>query len=100
MRPSPSVQLVLVIPGAVPQSAWADKKPRPGDRIQDYYGQSWRVGEILQSGRATYTVICEPTSSSLAAVPELASELLGRARKAVSLSKRKRRSRRRRGYIP
>jgi hypothetical protein len=85
------VYLILVIPDALPESRWAREPPRVGGRIEDAFGRGWRVGEVLQSGREIYTVVCEPVPAGLAAVPELASDLLERARRAVALTGRRRR---------
>jgi hypothetical protein len=91
VQPRPDVYLILVIPDARPESRWAQEIPRIGGRIEDARGRDWRVAEVLRSGRETYTVVCEPLSAGLAAVPELASDLLDRARRAVALTARRRR---------
>ena len=85
----PHVYVVLVIPDSLPESRWLPQKPRVGGRIDDTNGRTWRVADVLQSGRQTYTVVCEPSRSGV--VPELASDLLDRARNAIALTKRKRR---------
>jgi hypothetical protein len=77
------VFLILVIPDSLPESRWADEKPRVGSRIADASGRTWRVSEVLQSGRRTFTVRCEYSAEGLGAVPELASDMLERVRKAV-----------------
>jgi hypothetical protein len=56
----PHVYVVLVIPDSLPESRWLFKKPRVGGRIVDVSGRVWRVADVLQSGRQTYTVVCEP----------------------------------------
>lgn len=91
VQPRPDVYLILVIPDARPESRWAQEIPRIGGRIEDARGRDWRVAEVLRSGRETYTVVCEPLPAGLAAVPELASDLLDRARRAVALTARRRR---------
>jgi len=91
VQPRPDVYLILVIPDARPESRWAEELPRIGGRIEDALGRDWRVAEVLRSGRETYTVVCEPLPVGLAAVPELASDLLERARRAVALTARRRR---------
>ena len=87
----PDTFLVLVIPDSLPESRWVYGKPRVGARIEDGLGRSWRIADVLQSGVRTYTVVCEPTARGLGVVPELASELLDRARKAISVTERRRR---------
>jgi hypothetical protein len=85
----PDVYVILVIPDSLPESRWLFEKPRVGGRIDDTNGRVWRVADVLQSGRQTYTVVCEPSRSGV--LPDLASDLLGRARNAISLTKSKRR---------
>ena len=85
----PHVYVVLVIPDSLPESRWLPQKPRVGGRIVDVSGRVWRVADVLQSGRQTYTVVCEPLRSGL--LPDLASDLLDRARNAISLTKSRRR---------
>ena len=85
----PHVYVVLVIPDSLPESRWLFEKPRVGGRIVDVSGRVWRVADVLQSGRQTYTVVCEPLRSGL--LPDLASDLLDRARNAISLTKSRRR---------
>jgi len=85
-----SVLVILVTPDARPQSRWVYARPSVGSFIADPRGRTWRVAEVLQSGRETYTVICEPSRRAIAAVPELVSDLLERAWKAIPSSERKR----------
>jgi hypothetical protein len=87
----PDVYLILVIPDALPESRWVHEVPRIGGRIEDTFGRGWRVAEVLQSGREIYTVVCEPLPAGLAAVPDLAADLLERARRAIALTGRRRR---------
>jgi hypothetical protein len=87
----PDFYLILVIPDSLPESRWAHELPRIGGRIDDAAGRTWRVAEVLQSGRETYTVACEPLPAGLAAVSDLASDLLERTRRAVALTGRRRR---------
>ena len=85
----PHVYVILVIPDSLPESRWVHQKPRVGGRIADASGRTWRVADVLQSGRQTYTVVCEHSRPGV--VPDVASDLLDRARKAISLTKSRRR---------
>lgn len=94
------------------ESRWFDKPPTPGTRLLSYGGHThwsnaWVVDEVLQSGRATYTVFCVARTEYLDRLrhgseskPDLATELLELARRtSETVSERRRRWKNRR-YRP
>jgi hypothetical protein len=89
-----SVLLVLVFPDSS-ELRWVYEPPKLGSEMESSFGQSWRVEEVLQSGVGLYTVHCGPRHPGLTHAQHLATDLLARARRAVSLQER-----RRRRYIP
>jgi hypothetical protein len=89
-----SVLLVLVFPDSS-ELRWVVEPPKLGSEMESSYGQRWKVEEVLQSGVGMYTVHCGPRHPGLGTARHLATDLLDRARKAVSLQQR-----RRRRYIP
>jgi hypothetical protein len=94
------------------ETRWLDKVPTPGTRIRSregwgYWGQTWVVDEVLQSGRDTYTVFCVGQSRYLDKLrnrpglqPDLASELLEAARRTRETVAQGRRRWKYRRYIP
>jgi hypothetical protein len=75
---------------------WLDEVPVPGSRIRGPSGRV-RVTEVLQSGRAVYTVVCGRRDGPPEAPLLLATELLEVARRKVEEGRRKRKYRH---YIP
>ena len=86
------------------EGRWFDEPPRPGTRILSYsghfhFGRVWVVDEVLQSGRAVYTVFCVTRADYLDKLrhgtsqrPDLAAELLELARHAgATVSEQRRR---------
>jgi hypothetical protein len=86
----PSVLLVLVFPDSS-ELRWVHELPKLGTEMESSFGQRWRVEEVLQSGVGMYTVHCGQRHPGLASARHLATDLLDRARKAVSVQERRRR---------
>lgn len=83
-----------------------ERLPSPGSRIRDYWGNSWIVSEVLQSGRRTYTVFAggkreyRESLHRSSAGSDLAAELLNLARHSASAAARTRRRWKNRHYLP
>jgi hypothetical protein len=86
------VQLVLLIPDSSPEFQRATKPPRLGARIYDRLDRPFRVADVMQSGVDTYTIVCASPTRGIAAMPDLAVDLLDRVRKAISPTERRRRN--------
>jgi hypothetical protein len=80
----PTVFVVMILPDSVPESRWVHARPHVGGRIRDSSGHAWRIAEVLQSGIDLYTVRCAPRAHGLGVMPDLARDLLLRARQAAS----------------
>jgi hypothetical protein len=90
---SDAVHCILRFPDSV-ESRWFDHVPGPGVRIRSregdpYRSRVWVVDEVLQSGRATYTVFCvgrdeyvERLRHGSGRKPDMAAELMEAARRA------------------
>ena len=66
---------------------WLDEVPVPGSRIRGPSGRV-RVTEVLQSGRAVYTVVCGRRDGPPDAPPPLVTELLDVARRKAAEGRR------------
>lgn len=88
------VLLVLVFPDSS-ELRWVYEPPRLGSEMESSLGRRWRVEEVVRSGVGTYTVHCGPRHPGLAGARDLATDLLDKAKRAMSLEER-----RRRRYIP
>jgi len=110
-RRSVGVYCIFVSPHDT-ETRWLDKLPTPGTRIRSrgghgFWGMTWVVDEVLQSGRDTYTVFCVSRSTYLDKLrngpgfqPDLSAELLEAARRAREALSEQRRRRRYRDYYP
>jgi hypothetical protein len=90
---SQAVHCILRFPDSV-EGRWFDELPRPGMRIRSrpgdpYRSRVWVVDEVLQSGRATYTVFCVGHDEYLERLrhgsgrrPDMTAELMEAARRA------------------
>ena len=102
---------VLRFPDATESRSFS-QLPTRGMRIRShggasYRGRPWVVDEVLQSGRATYTVFCVDRREYLDSLrhgsrdaPELAAELLELARRTASTVTEQRRRWKHRHYQP
>jgi hypothetical protein len=103
---------VLVFPHST-ESRWLETIPTPGTRIRDrggdsYWGRTWVVAEVLQSGRDMYTVHCVSRGEYLDRFRErlddrthdLSAELLEVARLTRDLVSERLRARKKRRYLP
>jgi hypothetical protein len=90
---------------------WLDKLPTPGTRIRshggyDYWGETWVVDKVLQSGLDTYTIFIVGRSEYLDHLrnrpgfqPNLGAELLELARRTrETVTEQRRRWKRARTY--
>jgi hypothetical protein len=104
------VLCVLVFPDST-ESRWFERVPSPGSRIRSegghyYWGRTWVVEEVLQSGINTYTVFLASrrdyarTRRESAGDVDMAAELLELARRAGATVEETRRRRRARRFLP
>jgi hypothetical protein len=110
-RGTGGVYAVLVFPHST-ETRWLKTIPTPGMRIRDrggdtYWGRTWVVAEVLQSGVDMYTVHCVSRGEYLDRFRErlddrhdLSAELLEVARLTRDLVSEQLRARKRRRYIP
>ena len=100
---------VLVFPDST-ESRWFDRIPTPGTRLRsdggdDYWGRTYVVDEVLQSGKDTYTVFLLERRQHVRNLRErsegdLAAELLELARRTNETVNEARRRIKYRDYEP
>jgi hypothetical protein len=108
-RPTTSGYCVLVFPDST-ETRWFDRIPTSGRRLRShgghaYWGRTFVVDEVLQSGRNTYTVTLVDRREYLRNLRarsegDLTAELLELARRTSETVNETRRRRRYRGYLP
>jgi len=101
--PADGVYCVFIFPDSS-ESRYVRHPPQQGACVPSPLGTEWYVAEVLQSGRATYTVFCvgrqdfrERFGHAPRGVRELVTDLLERAQQSVT---ERRQRRRYRHYIP
>jgi hypothetical protein len=111
-RGAGGVYAVLVFPHST-ETRWLERLPTPGTRIRDrggdsFWGRTWVVDEVLQSGLDTYTVHCVSRGEYRGRFRErlddrthdLSAELLEVARSTRDLVSEQVRARKKRNYLP
>jgi hypothetical protein len=107
-RETTSGHCILVFPDST-EDRWFDRIPTPGTglrsrRVQGYWGRTWVVNEVLQSGKDTYTVFLvdrrEYARNLRDREGDLAAELVELARRANESVNETRRRRQNRDYLP
>jgi hypothetical protein len=106
-RATTSGYCVLVFPDSS-EGRWFDRVPAPGTRLRSrggFWGRTFVVDEVLQSGISTYTVFLVDRRRYVRNLRErsdgdLAAELLELARRTNDTVSEARRRRKYRGYLP